>query len=143
MNRLLGKQHMYGPENQCKIIHQVFACHVYTHCVIGPTRAQAYAHILVLCHYAYVGWIGLCITSTKLFPESIPYTCWSNSVFVVNKPDLFQYTLVMGWLRCCLGFSLVRSSVRCLRGSRSSSRSPIVPPAVAEGRLAPPLSLGL
>ena len=43
-----------------------------------------------------------------------------------------------GWLRCSLGFSLLCSSLMCLRGSRSSSGSPGVPVAVnlavAEGR---------
>ena len=29
------------------------------------------------------------------------------------------YSMVMGWLRCCLSFSLLRSAVMCLRGSRS------------------------
>ena len=29
------------------------------------------------------------------------------------------YSLVMGWLRCRLSFSLLRSAVMCLRGSRS------------------------
>ena len=50
------------------------------------------------------------------------------------------YSLIMGWLRCSLGFSLLRSSLMCLRGSRSSSSSPGVPAAVglvvAEGHLA-------
>ena len=50
------------------------------------------------------------------------------------------YSLIMGWLRCSLGFSLLRSSLMCLRGSRSSSGSPGVPAAVdlvvAEGHLA-------
>ena len=27
---------------------------------------------------------------------------------------------VMGWIRCCLSFSLLRSAIRCLRGSWSS-----------------------
>jgi len=51
------------------------------------------------------------------------------------------YSLVMGWLRCCLGFSLVHSSVRCLRGSRSTKSlrvSPAFDLAVAEGRLIQP-----
>ena len=50
------------------------------------------------------------------------------------------YSLIMGWLRCSLGFSLLRSSLMCLRGSCSSSGSPGVPAAVdlvvAEGHLA-------
>jgi len=32
-----------------------------------------------------------------------------------------HYAIVMGWIRCCLSFSLLRSAIRCLRGSRSSS----------------------
>ena len=35
-----------------------------------------------------------------------------------------SYSLIMGWLRCSLSFSLLRSSLMCLRGSRSSSGSP-------------------
>ena len=35
-----------------------------------------------------------------------------------------------GWLRCSLGFSLLRSSLMCIRGSRSSSGSSGVPIAV-------------
>ena len=52
----------------------------------------------------------------------------------------FSYSVIMGWLRCSLGFSLLCSSLMCLHGSRSSSGSPGVPVAVdlavAEGRLA-------
>ena len=34
-----------------------------------------------------------------------------------------NYAAVMGWVRCCLSFSLLRSAIRCLRGSRSSRGS--------------------
>jgi len=48
-------------------------------------------------------------------------------------------SVVMGWLHCSLGFSLVRSSIMCIRGSCSRSKHPCVPPAVdlavAEGHL--------
>ena len=40
------------------------------------------------------------------------------------------YPLVMGWLRCSLGYSLLRSSLMRLRGSRSRSDNPDVPSAV-------------
>ena len=33
------------------------------------------------------------------------------------------YAAVLGWVRCCLSFSLLRSSIRCIRGSRSSRGS--------------------
>ena len=46
---------------------------------------------------------------------------------------------VMRWLRCFLGFSLLRSSLMCHRGSRLRSGSPGVPSAVdlvvSEGHL--------
>jgi len=39
-----------------------------------------------------------------------------------------EYSVVLGWLRCCLCFSLLRSAVQCIRGARSSigvfSRAP-------------------
>ena len=34
-----------------------------------------------------------------------------------------NYAAVMGWIRCYLPFSLLRSAIRCLRGSRSSKGS--------------------
>ena len=34
-----------------------------------------------------------------------------------------QYCAAMGWLRFCLSFSLLRSAIRCVRGSRSSTES--------------------
>ena len=51
------------------------------------------------------------------------------------------YSAVMGWLRCSLGFTLLHSSMMSIRGSRSRSKHPCVPPAVnlavAEGHLSP------
>ena len=35
------------------------------------------------------------------------------------------YSVVMGWLRCRLSFALIRSSVMCIRGSRSSHYRPV------------------
>ena len=52
-----------------------------------------------------------------------------------------RYSMVLGWLRCCLSFSLLRSVVMCLRGSRSRcNHSPrtSLDQAVHEGRSYPP-----
>ena len=38
-----------------------------------------------------------------------------------------SYPSVMGWLRCTLSFSLLKSSISCIRGSRSSSGHPAPP----------------
>ena len=35
------------------------------------------------------------------------------------------YSMVMSWLRCRVGFALVRSSVMCLRGAQSSIGHPV------------------
>ena len=36
------------------------------------------------------------------------------------------YSKVVSWLRCCLSFSLARSAIWCIRGSRSVRRQPFV-----------------
>ncbi len=33
-----------------------------------------------------------------------------------------SYSRVVSWMRCCLAFSLARSAIRCVRGSRSIRR---------------------
>ena len=33
-----------------------------------------------------------------------------------------SYSRVVTWIRCCLAFSLARSAIRCVRGSRSIRR---------------------
>jgi len=56
---------------------------------------------------------------------------------LATKPEL-PYSVVMGWLRCRLSFSLLRSAVMCLRGSRSArSHVPCnsMDIAVHEGRI--------
>ena len=47
------------------------------------------------------------------------------------------YSAVMGWMRCRIGFALLRSSIMCLRGSRKHVRSVIRRPdlALAEGQI--------
>ena len=41
--------------------------------------------------------------------------------FPLSEKRNEHYAVVMGWIRCCLSFSLLRSAIRCLRGSRSSA----------------------
>ena len=38
-----------------------------------------------------------------------------------NQP----YSRILNWLRCHIGFSLIRSAIMCLRGARSSYHHPI------------------
>ena len=37
------------------------------------------------------------------------------------------YSVTINWIRCCITFSLLRSSIRCLRGARSSVGKPVGP----------------
>ena len=66
-------------------------------------------------------------------------TTYKHLAHLLSKKWSSSYSVVMGWLRCSLGFSLLRSSVMCIRGSRSGSKYTCVPPAVdlvvAEGHL--------
>ena len=48
-----------------------------------------------------------------------------------NQP----YSQTINWLRCRLSFSLLRSSIMCLRGSRSSVNHPIVHPQIKEAAI--------
>ena len=38
----------------------------------------------------------------------------------VKRNECYSHTI--SWMRCCLSFSLARSAIRCLRGSRSVRR---------------------
>ena len=63
-------------------------------------------------------------------PQSLTVTL---PPFLVLSGILRNYLVIMG---CSLSFSLLRSALMCLRGSRSRAGSPGVPIAVAEGHLA-------
>ena len=39
-----------------------------------------------------------------------------------------KYSVVMGWLRCSLSFSLLRSAIQCVHGARSSIQHYVVAP---------------
>ena len=43
---------------------------------------------------------------------------------IANKTEK-KYSLVMELLKCRIGFSLIRSSVLCIRGSRSAKHRPL------------------
>ena len=42
------------------------------------------------------------------------------SISVLSAKWGDEYSVVLGWIRCCLGFSLLRSAIQCIRGARSS-----------------------
>ena len=41
------------------------------------------------------------------------------AALIAMKRDV-PYSETMGWIRCCLSFSLLRATIMCIRGSRSS-----------------------
>ena len=66
-------------------------------------------------------------------------TTYKHLAQLLSEKWSSPYSVVMGWLRCSLGFSLLRSSIMCTRGSQSRSKCPGVPLAIdlaiAEGHL--------
>ena len=51
------------------------------------------------------------------------YAFYKHLASLLSDKWAEQYSAVMGWLRCCLSFSLLRSAIRCVRGSCSSTGS--------------------
>ena len=50
---------------------------------------------------------------------------------LLSAKHSLSYGIVMGWLRCKLSFSLLRSAIMCIRGARSSLRCPIAEALIA------------
>ena len=46
---------------------------------------------------------------------------------MISEKSSQSYSTTMGWIRCRLSFSLLRSAIMCIRGSRSSYHHPIYP----------------
>ena len=46
---------------------------------------------------------------------------------LISEKNNQDYATTMGWISCCISFSLIRSAVMCVRGSRSSYHHPISP----------------
>ena len=75
----------------------------------------------------------------QLYPISFFFLRWNGESSHSTYKHLAQllsekwsspYSVVMGWLCCSLGFSLLCSSIMCIHGSRSRSKHPGVPPAI-------------
>ena len=66
----------------------------------------------------------------------------THSLLLADKWDQ-AYSSTMCWLRCILSFSLLRSSIQAIRGSRSSagraliSSYPLIDRAISESRVSP------
>ena len=44
---------------------------------------------------------------------------------LLNAKHSLSYGMVIGWLRCKLSFSLLRSAIMCIHGARSSLHCPV------------------
>ena len=66
-------------------------------------------------------------------------TFYKQLADMIAQKRQHHYSMVMGWLRCRISFASLRSSVMCIRGSRSSSHRPInssdISLAATEGRV--------
>ena len=54
---------------------------------------------------------------------------YKRLVLLISERNDQPYGTSMAWIRCRISFSLIRSAVMCLRGSRSSHHHPISPTA--------------
>ena len=45
------------------------------------------------------------------------------------------YSRIMGWIRCRISFSLLRSAITCLRGARSTHGHPAGPTHISDTHL--------
>ena len=64
-------------------------------------------------------------------------TFYKRLADMIAQKRQHHYSTVMGWLRCRISFASLRSSVMCIRGSRSSFHRPInssdIPLAATKG----------
>ena len=99
-------------------------CQAYEKCVCKVEQGS-----FTLLVFSSLDGMGRAITITYRCLASLLSDKW-------NSP----YSVIMGWLRCSLGFSLLHSSLMHLRGSQSQAGSLGVPAAVdlavSEGHLA-------
>ena len=52
---------------------------------------------------------------------------YKRLVSLISKKNDQNCEATMEWIRCCISFSLIRSAVMCVKGSRSSYHHPIAP----------------
>ena len=50
--------------------------------------------------------------------------CLKRLASMLSNKREESYSTIMGWLRCAISFSLLRSSLACLRGSTKSGKDP-------------------
>ena len=57
--------------------------------------------------------------------------CYKRLASLIAQKRDQPYSCTMAWVRCCLSFALLRSSIQCIRGARSSigqfGREPLPP----------------
>ena len=57
--------------------------------------------------------------------------CYKRLASLISAKRDASYSCTMAWIRCCLSFSLLRSSIQCIRGGRSATgrtfKQPIPP----------------
>jgi len=46
-----------------------------------------------------------------------PVTFYKRLADGISRKEQKAYSVVMGWIRCCLSFAILRSAILCIRGS--------------------------
>ena len=52
-------------------------------------------------------------------------TFYKRLAYMLSCKQQKSYSLVISWLRCKLSFAAIRSSIMCIRGTRSSNKRPL------------------
>ena len=52
-------------------------------------------------------------------------TFYKRLAYMLSYKQKKSYSLVISWLRCKLSFAAIRSSIMCIRGTRSSNKRPL------------------
>ena len=79
---------------------------------VSENLNKVHSHILIF--FSCTGGTGK--LATTFYKRIAPMISGEN--------EITSYSQVLGWIQCILGFGLLRSSITCIRGSRSSNRRP-------------------
>ena len=67
--------------------------------------------------------MALCVPHARSWKNTVNQAIvfYKRLASLISEKRNDHYAAVMGLIRCCLSFSLLRSAIRCLRGSRCSA----------------------
>ena len=65
------------------------------------------------------------IFSTQGGMNKVTMTMYKRLALLISTKKSQPYSKAMNWIRCLIGFALLRATVLCLRGARSSANQAV------------------